>query len=450
MVITIQEKIKQAYSNATEYIQVANKEAFNPPEADSSNEMLQSEQEFHSILSTIVWFLEHDPYTNIAMNLDVNFRKVKQGNFKSKKEMGKDFMETVMQENGNTFQNSPIHLLFYEKNALENAPKSNDMILEVSPKLSSMSLCKLKKDKQFDFLSLVTGLELRLILSDVTAKFVSLEQYKQLLFVLGQKPQSACNQSCKDVLTLFNEFSTNTVFNFKYMLDKLQFPFCYDDNKRLNENRRNFQDFFSCLTNIRCAVVEGGHRCEAASRILQGYKFCEHIPLNQNGYNVVPESSTLFGKVPTVLYYCQDKDKLLNNQVLEYLKEKSEEIDCLKRLIVQPTWHDFLIQVSENISENINLEFDLYKSASDFFLENVKYRQMSVDTVPSNKIKKHLHEILTHAIFNYRPCSDLLNVIDKNFRPKPEDWGKDTNLWVSLSAEPFQQVSKFCSIICNN
>jgi len=119
-------------------------------------------------------------------------------------------------------------------------------------------------------------------------------------------------------------------------------------------------------------------------------------------------------------------------------------------LIVQPTWHDFFIHVSDNMSENQNLEIALYESASEFFLENVKYRKMSEKIVQSNQIKKHLHEILTHAIFNYRPCSDLLNVIDKNFRPKPEDWGKDTNLWVSLSAELFQQVSKFCSIICNN
>ncbi len=103
---------------------------------------------------------------------------------------------------------------------------------------------------------------------NVTAQFVSPEEYGQLLFVLGQVPQNAPWQSCKDVLTLFNDFPTNTVHNFKDMLHRLQFPYVYDNNKTLAQNRRDFQDFFSCLTNIRCAVVEGGHCCEAASRTL--------------------------------------------------------------------------------------------------------------------------------------------------------------------------------------
>ena len=111
-------------------------------------------------------------------------------------------------------------------------------------------------------------MELQVVLRDYTAQFVSLEKYQQLLFVLGQKPQNKTGQSSKEVLTLFNDFPTNTEHNFKAMLDWLQFPYVYDVKKSLAENRRDFQDFFSCLTPIRCAVVEGGHRIEAASRVL--------------------------------------------------------------------------------------------------------------------------------------------------------------------------------------
>src|SRR5688500_14465553 len=98
-----------------------------------------------------------------------------------------------------------------------------------------------------------------------------MKQYLQLLFVLGQEPPDTPGQSYKKVLEMLSDFPTHTEYNFKDMIYRLELPFEYDDQKTLAENRRDFKDFFSCLTNIRCAVVEGGHRCEAACRSLQGY-----------------------------------------------------------------------------------------------------------------------------------------------------------------------------------
>ena len=51
-----------------------------PPKDDSTNKLLQSEFNFHLLFSTIVWFLEHELHTDIAMNLDVNFRQILQEN----------------------------------------------------------------------------------------------------------------------------------------------------------------------------------------------------------------------------------------------------------------------------------------------------------------------------------------------------------------------------------
>ena len=72
---------------------------------DSSSEMLQSEQNFDSLFSTIVWFIEQDPYTNIAMNLDVNCRKVDIGNFQTVTD-GRKMIDEIWKETGKTFQNS--------------------------------------------------------------------------------------------------------------------------------------------------------------------------------------------------------------------------------------------------------------------------------------------------------------------------------------------------------
>ena len=42
------------------------------PEPDPSEDMLDMVEDFKSVIPALVWFLEHDPYTNVAMNLDVN------------------------------------------------------------------------------------------------------------------------------------------------------------------------------------------------------------------------------------------------------------------------------------------------------------------------------------------------------------------------------------------
>ena len=84
------------------------------------------------------------------------------------------------------FQNTPIHLLFYEK-IIEPKPSSKDKApsLPICPEISSMSLCELRKTTKFGVEDLAYEMKLRLILRNFTAQFVTVEKYEQLLFVLG-------------------------------------------------------------------------------------------------------------------------------------------------------------------------------------------------------------------------------------------------------------------------
>ena len=256
----IQGKIQSgAYSSAQRELD-QHQETSKISNPKSSDGILPTSKNFYLLLSTVVWFIEHDPYTNVTMNLDVNYCRVFQDNYLVKSQDGKTMTEGIMEENGTTFQNSPIHLLFYEKISQKDYELKNlDLSFDSFPELSSMSCCKVKKTKPTKFAPLAYNLELQIIPSDVTAQFVTLEQYEQLMYVLGQKPHSTTGRSGQEVLTLFNQFPTNTEHNFRDMLHRLQLPFKYDVNKTLFENRSDFRDFFSCLTNIRCAVIEGQH-----------------------------------------------------------------------------------------------------------------------------------------------------------------------------------------------
>ena len=109
-----------------------------------------------------------------------------------------------------------------------------------------------------------------------------------------------------------------------------------------------------------------------------------------------------------------------------------------KTLVVNLTWHNFFNQVIDNITNHQGLETKMYAKVVKFFLEYTTYRQRSiVEKVKSNQIKKFLHQILTHAIFHYSPCKDLLEDYDENHKPLEERWATNANLWESLNADPF-------------
>ena len=209
-------------------------------------------------------------------------------------------------------------------------------------------------------------------------------------------------------------------------MGQLQLPYIYDDTKTLFENRCSFKDFFSCLTKIRCAVVEGGHRCEATCRILQGYHLGAPVPLEQSGIQV-PPNSTLFQPQQTVVYYSPDENVHLDLEVLEYLKAISRQIAEQKSLVVGITWHNFLSRVTTDISQTFKLNKLLYDTPEEFFWEHTGYRQASNEKLRSSLIKQALHRILTYAIFNYYPCRKLYEEAPEPIKPKQELWSGHDN-----------------------
>ena len=69
----VQKVIKGTYWNALKNKQVPDTEMPDTVQPDFEEELVQSETNFQSLLSTIVWFLEHDLYADVTMNLDVNY-----------------------------------------------------------------------------------------------------------------------------------------------------------------------------------------------------------------------------------------------------------------------------------------------------------------------------------------------------------------------------------------
>ena len=162
----IQDIINLSYSEAVQKGLLPYKDTNLTSEVDdSSDEMLQVEKNFHLVFSTIVWFLDQDPFTNVAMHLDVNCRKVKQTNFTA---ANRKDIHSALKVDGDTFQNSPLHLLFYEK-VIKSKVSSKDKApsLPTCPEISSMSLCELRKTTKFGVEDLAYEMKLQLILRNL-------------------------------------------------------------------------------------------------------------------------------------------------------------------------------------------------------------------------------------------------------------------------------------------
>jgi len=419
---------------------------FENVETEEVNEFYEVQTNFESFVSTIVMFIEHEPYSKIAMNLDTNYRRVLQENYKKVKN-GMTMEQSIFQDKGNTFRNSSVKLLFYEKVNDKSKLQVGMVTTEETPKIFSMSKCRLNQEINLNIDGLKEDLELSFEYDNVSAQYVTLEAYQQLLFLMGLKfhVNADIHQDYKLIFRVFKMFHMGTTENFKRMLKELDFPFLYDDNKSLSQNRHEFNSFFSCLTNVRCAVVKGGHRIEASCCILQGYKLGDPLPLEYRPDIVVPATSTLFKLIPTKVYYCRSGEMQLNQDHLNSLKAISDSIAINKQYFLEKDWKWWWTKLLTMITDNDKLKKVLFKYQSEFNKEEVNFREIGKETQKIVKIRTVLHDILSKAIFENQPCSNLIHLVKGRAKPTIEKWKKPNSKWLLLTADPYQLVSEFTS-----
>ena len=133
----IQETSKEIYANKSNWVKTAQKDPSDLSDSSPLDQMFIIDKKFNSLFSTIALFIKQEPFSNVSMNLNANFRCVQQENYTKIKVDGSTIQDAIFKENGKTFQNSPIHLMFYEK--VNNADLPDDNTLDEKPQLSSLS-----------------------------------------------------------------------------------------------------------------------------------------------------------------------------------------------------------------------------------------------------------------------------------------------------------------------
>ncbi len=148
-----------------------------------------------------------------------------------------------------------------------------------------------------------------------------------------------------------------------------------------------------------------------------GYSLGDPIPLLQSDFEL-PSGCTLFKPVQTHVYYPKDENVVLDKTTQIELKRISQKISEQKKFIVKDTWAQWMTTVLDQIIAHEELQEVIYENQKSFYLEDVYYREISNKSVPSNQIKKYLHEILTNAIFELNPCKDLLLISKRKNQAK--------------------------------
>ena len=101
----------------------------------------------------------------------------------------------------------------------------------------------------------------------------------------------------------------------------------------------------------------------------------------------------------------------------------------------------FFTRVLDEIIEDKRSADVMYKKQEDFYKEDVHYKEIGSEDICLNQIKKHLHCILTRAVFEYKPCCELLVHCQKKTDRK--EWSSSKIKWLYVNTVPYHQVSQF-------
>jgi hypothetical protein len=234
-------------------------------------------------LSTFIRSVE-----GVSMRTPVNCRRVLQSNCFKHQEEGKEIktiLDAVCEPDGDTFQNSPLKLVFHV--AFHKGPAKttgDDELKLTSISKINVSQEKAKLPKQKDGMDLDHS-NVILEMEDANCMWPRHEDLRDLLFFLGCHPHENLDAShdsfpWNDILSLFNGKDMTDADALKHMLAELSLEFLCEDHEDRETNLRRFKEFCQFMTPASASPVEGAHRIELSTRLSCAIALKEEAPFN--------------------------------------------------------------------------------------------------------------------------------------------------------------------------
>jgi hypothetical protein len=112
------------------------------------------------------------------------------------------------------------------------------------------------------------------------------------------------------------------------VLNKIDYPYRYKETLAPVQAFTHFSSLLRCMTRIRFAVLEGGHRSFLLNRVYQGYIEKSTVPLQYGNNNIprmipFPRKRTLTKPLDVRIVYANEKDGIITNKTVTRAKEYS-------------------------------------------------------------------------------------------------------------------------------
>jgi hypothetical protein len=397
----------------------------------------------------------------VSMRIPVNYRQVSQSNFfKPQGEEQKTMLEAAYEPDGDTFQNSPLKLVFYAAfpKAVGKAGKARiddrhlklTSISQVNVNPGKASLPKQKGGVPIQYMNMTIQME------DIVCMWPREEDLRDLLYFFGFHPIDNLGESVhyfpwNDILSMFNDKDMNDKTVLKHMLRQLSLDFLYEDHLDIGQNLRHLKEFYQFMSPVSCCAVEGDHRVEITGRLLYSIALKEEAPFLTPGQATLPSdpeplspildpeplpfNSTVHKPIQAVVYSQKPSSSNLCANVTNHLKSLSRKVASQKKLYIRDSWRSLYSAIYCAVDNDLKFRQTLYATQQEFYEEPLSVREKSGK---ANKNRHRLSEIIADVIFQENPTSTLAATSKTDISKWKE--GVNINAWIGVDSNPFTTV----------
>ncbi len=386
----------------------------------------------------------------VGMRLPVNYRTVLQTNYFDKEgKEAKNIHDAVYEPDGDTFQNSPIKLVFFAGfHKGTNNDQPGILHLTSNSKVNvNASECNLSQNMEYS--------DMTLLQEGIHCLWPRQEDLAQFLYLLGYHPVKSLGVGNHDfpwneILGLFNDIDMKAPDVLEYMLRHLSLGFLYEKSQDLQQNLTTFKNFVQFMSPIFTSAVEGNHRLELANRLLYGIALEEKAPFfkgkpRSSAFQVLPFNSTVHKPIQAVVYLQAQKGSDLCKTVTTHLIEISRKTAKQKTLYIRDNWRSLYQSILTALENDTVFERYQFKTQKEFYEISVDKRQKQ--ECRARKNRQRLSEIIADVIFAENPTAGLAALAARNSKtnknpPTIGSWKKGfgSAAWTLMDNNPFPGV----------
>ena len=419
-----------------------NEQASKANQSKSVDEYLNVQDDFKTNLMWLSIFVHS--VEGVGMRLPVNYRTVLQTNYFEAGEKGKSIYDAVYDPDGDTFQNSPIKLVFFASYLHNRSGPETQFMTSISKVDVNASDAKLSKKQDFSNVTLE--------MKGIQCLWPREEDLKAFLYLLGYHPVNSMGNGIhdfpwNDILGLFNQQNMKDPDVLVHMLRHLSLGFLNDKNLTPQENLATFKDFIQYMTPIFSSAIEGNHRIELANRLLYGIALKEEAPFfktkeRSSEFREVPFNSTVHKPIQAVVYLQAENSSALGTPVITHLTKLSRKTAEQKTLYIRDNWRSLYLAIYTTLENDRLFETQLFKTQQELYWEPLEKRQKEDCKARKNRIR--LGEVIADVIFAENPTAKLAAEAAKN-QKEPITLAKwkdalNAKQWKVMDSNPFTAV----------